>query len=353
MPNIKFTKLHDVNNPTSIHGIYPYRGKIASVEAKLIIEQLPKNSVILDPFCGSGTIIFEGICNGLRAFGVDNNPLAIWICKGKINSLSVELSTFEEELLRLLEKASNTKLVKPMPDIAKKHFHEKTAEEIMRVVPYFDEMSDYLRAVFFGTIALAARGCNHYKWTSSTVGKDINPKQYISFFDKFKQKIIKHHPNKSLGNNEHAKIYLKDSRTLSEFIPAKSIDFVFTSPPYFNGLDYTAYYGKLIYWILEKDRVEIKKGLIQTVQSYEADMKKVLNEIVKVTKDDAQIIFVVGDKKIGKEIINGGDFFSNLLHHKPNQIIERDYTGTSSQVFDKLNSTKRKEQIVIWDKGSW
>lgn len=351
MPSIKFTKLHSVNNPTSIHGIYPYRGKIASVEAKLIVEQLPKHSVILDPFCGSGTIVFEGICNDLHVFGVDNNPLAIWICKGKIDSLGKSLSSYEEELEVILRKANAIKTVKPMPAIAIKHFHEKTAEEIMRLVPCFEEMSDYLKAVFFGTIALAARGCNHYKWTSSTVGKDINPKQYISFYDKLKQKVKKHHPHKLIKTD--ANIYLKDSRSLSKFIPEKCIDFVFTSPPYFNGLDYTAYYGKLVYWILEKDRNVIKKGLIQTVQSYEEDMRKVLSEVVRVTKDDAQIIFVVGDKKIGKETINGGEFFSNLLHHKPNQIIERDYTGTSSQVFDKLNSTKRKEQIVIWDKGTW
>lgn len=238
-----------------------------------------------------------------------------------------------------------------MPSIAKRHFHEKTADEIMRLVPYVDGMSDYLRAVFFGTIALAARGCNHYKWTSSTVGKDINPKQYIPFYKKLKQKISKHHPNQKLDSK--STIYLEDSRKLATIIPEKSVDFVFTSPPYFNGLDYTAYYGKLIYWILNKDRAEIKKGLIQTVKSYEEDMRNVLNEIVKVTKDDAQIIFVVGDKKIGKDIINGGEFFSRLLHHKPNQIIERNYTGTSSQVFDKLNSTDRKEQLVIWDKGTW
>ena len=82
-------------------------------------------------------------------------------------------------------------------------------------------------------------------------------------------------------------------------------------------------------------------------------MKKVLDELVKVTKKNALIIFVVGDKKIKDKIINGGDFFSNLLHHKPNKVIERSYTSSSSQIFDKLNKTQRKEQIVIWDKSTW
>lgn len=352
MSNIKFSQLHDVNNPTSIHGIYPYRGKISSVEAKLICEQLPSNSTLLDPFCGSGTIIFEGICNHLNVYGADNNPLAISLCKGKLDSLKKSVIEAEKEVGNIILKAKKTTDFNPMPDMALKHFHQETANEIMKTLKYFDYMSDYLKAAFFGTIALAARGCNHYKWTSSTVGKDINPKRYISFFEKFKEKVRKHHPKKTF-DKINANVYLKDSRTLSDFIPSKSIDFVFTSPPYFDALDYTAYYGKIIYWILGMDRNEIRKGLIQVVQSYEDDMRQVLKEIIKITKDDAQIVFVVGDKKIGKDVINGGSFFSSLLHHKPNQIIERQYTGTSSQVFDKLNKTSRREQIVIWNKRSW
>lgn len=352
MPNITFTPLHDVNNPTSIHGIYPYRGKISSVEAKLICEQLPKNANLLDPFCGSGTIIFEGLCNNLNVYGVDNNPLAIYLSKGKINSLQVDITEIDKEVEHIIQKAKKISDFKPMPPKALKHFHKETADEIMKTLTFIQEMSDYLKAVYFGTIALSARGCNHYKWTSSTVGKDINPKRYIPFFEKFKAKAKKHHPKK-LKKDHEANIFLNDSRKLSNYISPKSIDFVFTSPPYFDGLDYTAYYGKLIYSILGVDRVEVKKGLIQSVQSYEDDMRKVLIEIDKITKDDAQIIFVVGDKKIRKEVINGGDFFSNILHHKPDQIIQRQYTNTSSQVFDKLNKTSRKEQIVIWNKKNW
>ena len=65
------------------------------------------------------------------------------------------------------------------------------------------------------------------------------------------------------------------------------------------------------------------------------------------------IIFVVGDKKIRNQEINGGDFFSAILHHKPNQIIERQYSDSASKVFDKINKTNRKEQIVVWDKATW
>lgn len=352
MSFIKFRQLDSVNNPTSIHGIYPYRGKISSVEAKLIVEQLPEGSSLLDPFCGSGTIVFEGLCNNLSVYGADNNPLAIFLSKGKMNSLKTDVDSVMKEADIIIKDAKQNTKHKTMPSKALRHFHPDTAEEIMRTIYFIDEMSDYLKAALFGAIALSARGCNHYKWTSSTVGKDINPKRYIPFYEKFKAKVKKHHPKKNPKSTK-PNIFLEDSRKLSRFIPKNSIDFVFTSPPYFDGLDYTAYYGKIIYWILEMDRSEIRDGLIQTVSSYEEDMKQVLSEIIKVTKDNAQIIFVVGDKKVGKKTINGGEFFSNLLHHKPDQVIERHYTGTSSQVFDKLNKTKRKEQIVIWNKNNW
>ena len=77
-------------------------------------------------------------------------------------------------------------------------------------------------------------------------------------------------------------------------------------------------------------------------------MHQVLKELNRVTKDESLIIFIVGDRKRGKQITNGGDFFSEIW--APSYILEREYSGTSSQVFDKLNKTKRKEQIVVWEK---
>jgi len=209
-------------------------------------------------------------------------------------------------------------------------------------------MNDYLKGIFYGTIALAARGCNGYMWTSSTVGKNIEPKTYIDFFEKFLTKAKKHSKYFAPPTSCPAQIIEHDSRRLSEVLPAKSVDFVFTSPPYFDALDYTAYYGKLIYEIFGVNRVEIKQNLIQYVDTYEADMRAALEELDIVTTDNALIIFVVGDKKIKKEVINGGAFFNNIK--KASYIVERCYSGSSSQVFDVLNKTERKEQIVVWDK---
>ncbi len=343
--------IQNVSNPTSIHGIYPYRGKISSIDVINVISQMASGKKLLDPFCGTGTIVYEAYKKGLDVVGVDPNPLARIITNGKMNLRFVNSKSIYVEVEKLIKKTQTTNKKNKCPANIRWAFHKKTMHQIMQMASLYDEMSDYIKAVFCGTICLAARGCNHYKWTSTAVGKNITPKRYIDFYEKFRTKSKKHYL--PLKDDHSAEIHQKDSRMLSSFIKPKSIDYVFTSPPYFDALDYTAYYARFVFPILGIDRDSVRKQLVQSIKTYEEDMKLCLSEIEQVTKDDAMIIFVVGDKKIKNNIINGGDFFSKMFSHRPTKIIERSYKGSASKVFDILNKTNRKEQIVIWDKSEW
>ena len=300
--HINFRKLNSVNNPKSIHGIYPYRGKISSIDALQVIQQLPCNGTILDPFCGSGTILYEAQRHGLNAIGVDANPLAIILSKAKTQALDVV--KILENSKEIIKKAKKLNTVKEMPNWAKKFFNIKTSEEVMRVYSFKEHMSDYELAAFYGSIALTVRACNHYKWSSTSTGKIIEPLVYVNFFEKFLTKVKKH--IKYVNGSPSVKIIQYDSRKLSDAIEKDSVNFVYSSPPYFDALDYTSYYTKIIYEIDEDfKREEIRKNLIQNFSSYPDDMKKVLSEVRKVTKKGAIIIFVVGDKKTKDGIING------------------------------------------------
>lgn len=344
---IWFHKLKSVNNPDSIHGIYPYRGKISAVDAQQVIKQFKKGKVLLDPFCGSGTIIYEAQKNGLQAYGIDMNPIAVDLARAKLSISNKKYDSYHQEAISLINNAKALRKVKHMNIKALKHFHPNTADQIMRLVHFLDEMSDYIKACFYGAICLSARACNWYKWTSSTVGKDINPKRNINFYEKFTVKVKKHYyPNTCNGS----KVFLYDARKLTDIIKPSTVDYVFTSPPYFNCLDYTAYYAKIIYYIIGKNRSLIRENLIQNYMNYEKDMKRVLNELKVVCKKNSLIIFVVGDKKIHGHVVNGGIFFQDIAPFKTYEIIERAYKGTSSQIFDTLNQTKRKEQIIVWTK---
>ena len=338
-------ELKSVNNPMSIHGIYPYRGKISALDAEQILSQMPKGSVVLDPFCGSGTIVYEGLKYNLNTIGVDANPIAVALSNGKIH-IPLDYTLVQHEMERLIKCAKQLKDFPVAPDYPKSLFHVDSMEEIMRMSVFYEEMSDYVKACFLGSIALTARGCNDYKWTSSTVGKNIEPKRYIPFYEKFSQKCKKHF----LPIKNNSEVYYHDTRRIDEILEPNSVDFIFSSPPYFDCLDYTAYHARIIYDILGYERIQIRTSLIQNFENYREDMSLVLNKLYDILRPGGQVIFVVGDKKIHGKVINGGDYFQEISPFRNYEIVERSYSGTSSKVFDEINKTNRKEQIVIWTK---
>ena len=59
-----------------------------------------KGSIILDPFCGSGTVLLEGALRGHRTIGIDINPLARSISRVKTSRLDpIQLEHHAKEIL--------------------------------------------------------------------------------------------------------------------------------------------------------------------------------------------------------------------------------------------------------------
>ena len=75
-----------------IHGIHTYPAMMLPQIAKRIIEEYGSDkSTVFDPFCGSGTVLVEGVLNYMNAYGVDINPLAVLISEVKITPINVDL----------------------------------------------------------------------------------------------------------------------------------------------------------------------------------------------------------------------------------------------------------------------
>jgi len=73
----------------SVHGLHEYKGKFNPQVARALLNAagLPKNALVLDPFCGSGTTLVECAHSGFRALGTDINPLATMIANAKAKAL--------------------------------------------------------------------------------------------------------------------------------------------------------------------------------------------------------------------------------------------------------------------------
>lgn len=67
-----------------IHGFHTYPARIhPTTAARLISAFVPPGSSILDPFCGSGTVLVEAMLAGRRPLGTDLNPLAVRLARCK------------------------------------------------------------------------------------------------------------------------------------------------------------------------------------------------------------------------------------------------------------------------------
>ena len=73
------------------HGLHEYRGKFFPqlVRALMNIARLPEDAVVLDPMCGSGTTLVEARLSGRRCYGLDMNPLSVFVTDVKCEALSL------------------------------------------------------------------------------------------------------------------------------------------------------------------------------------------------------------------------------------------------------------------------
>ena len=92
------------------HGIHEYRGKFFPQLVKALINfaGLTEGAIVLDPMCGSGTAICEARVMGMKAIGVDINPIAAEMSRFKADSLCMNpeyLNSELEQLIGTLEQA--------------------------------------------------------------------------------------------------------------------------------------------------------------------------------------------------------------------------------------------------------
>ena len=80
---------------------------------RLIRAYSKENDLILDPFCGSGTVLVEAALNGRSSIGVDINPLAVLVARCKTTPISDDrLFQGINAVLRLIHEDSDRYLSK-------------------------------------------------------------------------------------------------------------------------------------------------------------------------------------------------------------------------------------------------
>lgn len=288
------------------HGIDFYRGSFHAQMIRGLINycNFKDNSIILDPFCGSGTALVEASLLGFNSIGIDINPIACLNSKIKTGLLKCDKDILKRPLEYDLEYFDNRNLSSKKFN----HILEKDFKYLLGLFIYMRSLSMEKRLNMTRHIA--------YKIIVEKI------KFILKEYNSLKKRI-------NISEGESKIIFSDNLNQISKF-PNRSIDAIITSPPYLDLIDYieeditqiNVLFGKK--QILQLKTKSIGNHILNKKKSqvdYWNKTMKIITEMYRVLKFDGFLIFIIG---------NYGNMRNQYLYHFKNsgfiteRILERE-----------------------------
>lgn len=244
-----------------LHQLAPYIGKLKSSIAKdLINAYSEEGDLVLDPFCGSGTVPLQAALMGRRAMAFDVNPYAITLTRGKLNppiSLDAASTRLEVALRRARRFKSQPDDV---PTWVRHFFHPKTMTEVVKFVKACVNLNDhFLLACLLGILHHQRPGFLSYP--SSHLVPYLRTKKFprAKYPEMYAYRDIQSRMHRKIARALSGEFPIEDlcsrairveRREILHVRSKSSVDAIITSPPYMNALDYKRD-NRLRMWFLD------------------------------------------------------------------------------------------------------
>ncbi|MCK6568527.1 MAG: site-specific DNA-methyltransferase [Anaerolineales bacterium] len=223
-----------------------------------------KNSVVLDPFCGTGTTLVESKRRGLLSFGTEANSFAHFASKVKTDweispdLLLTQSKEIAQSVLRKLRKQGindETPFTGKIDDLSLSQLPDDENKLILtgsisplplhKTIVLLETLKEFESERIYQHQLLALANALVYKISNLHFGPEVGvgkPKSDVPVITSWLSEIEKMANDLRLvAGNDHAQSNAKlaDARNLNEVLPENSVDIVITSPPYPNEKDYT------------------------------------------------------------------------------------------------------------------
>lgn len=300
-----------------VHGFHPYPARLHPKTSGAFIDGLlPERGTVLDPFCGSGTVLVEARLRGHRAIGFDLNPIAILLSTLKTHSFDartrdeiVALATTVSEEADARRKAKRGASRRyPAEDVEAFDPHVLLELDGLRVgiETYRDHpLIDVLALLLSSILAKLSRrdGDTSAGTRAMRIAAGYPARLYKS---KAKELATFLETTEALyAGAPEASLHLSDARDLRGVKPG-SVDLVVTSPPYPGVYDYVEHHRTRMRW-LELDPRGLDRGEIgarrrlrtlesrDAIQSFEDDMARLFESCARVLTPRGRAVFVIAD----------------------------------------------------------
>ena len=115
---------------------HPFSGKlIPQIHCILFPNNIftEPGQVVLDPFCGSGTVLLESVLHRRHGVGADSNPLALLISSAKVTTLTPETLRSDLRSILLSAKSIRRPEIPNVPNM-RYWFYPHVIEQLSRLV---------------------------------------------------------------------------------------------------------------------------------------------------------------------------------------------------------------------------
>jgi DNA modification methylase len=251
-----------------VHGFHSYPARMHPLTARRLVEAFSRpGDTVLDPFCGSGTVLVEARLAGHGVVGVDANPLAARLARLKL------MPTTAEQRARWIEAAREAAAFADARRLARAGAtHRYGPEDVALFSPHVLLELDGLRAGIDRIADGEARGAIELvlsailtkvsQQESDTTGREA-PKRIAAGYpsrllvrktEELAARLAEVAP--ALAGQGSAIVFEGDARRL-DGVRAGSIGLVVTSPPYPGNYDYLAHHAARLRWLrLPPDRFD-------------------------------------------------------------------------------------------------
>ena len=388
--------------------LHPFPARMAPELAISRLDSLPKDFRVLDPMSGSGTVARHASELGLRAHAFDLDPLAVLVSRvASKKSDDTEIEALGIDILDRVSKLSEIpklhwidgdpaaeKFVnfwfgdKQRDDLRKLAFCLDTAQELGASEDSVNVLRIALSRIIITKkqTASLAQDTSHSRPHRVTIESDYD---VIDGFTKSLKQLRKRLAK--LSPQMEATVEHGDARDL-KIVDDSSIDYVLTSPPYLNAIDYMRGHRLSLIWLghrygdLTRTRSnsigserrpdkpltdkflevatskmgeldKLPRKHMNTIERYLGDLHKMMGEIQRVLKDGAKATFVMGDSCLTGVMIsnsNGLASVAELVGMTEVDRTERDLPQQSRYLptpdDGALGKRMRKEAILTFQK---